>query len=193
MSTWVGLVIVLAIVIVVLALVAIAIQATRRRQSQQLHQAFGPEYDRTVSQYGGQERAEAELLARKERVEGLNIRPLSPADRTRFIQAWRATQARFVDDPAGATADADRLITDLLRVRGYPVGDFEQRAADISVNHPNVVTNYRAAHATSLASAQGQASTEDLRTAMIRYRALYDELLETADTEQTTERMEAGR
>jgi hypothetical protein len=181
-------------VIVAIVLVAVAVRvATQRRQSQQLHETFGPEYDRTVSRYGAQDRAEAELLARKERVEALNIRPLTPADRDRFIQAWRATQARFVDDPAGATTDADRLITDLMRVRGYPVGDFERRAADISVNHPDVVTNYRSAHAISLANAQGQASTEDLRTAMIHYRALYDDLLETTDTERANQRTAGER
>lgn len=194
MSTWIGPVIALVVVIVVIALVVVAFRlVAQRRQSQQLHETFGPEYDRTVSQYGGQNRAEAELMARKERVEALNIRPLTPVDRERFVQAWRATQARFVDDPAGATADADRLITDLMRVRGYPVGDFERRAADISVNYPDVVSNYRIAHATSLANAQGQASTEDLRTAMIHYRALYDDLLETSEVERVNERTEVNR
>ncbi|HEU0027468.1 MAG TPA: hypothetical protein VFQ25_10165 [Ktedonobacterales bacterium] len=192
MPTWAGPVIILALVIIAVVIALIALQvARRRRQSQELHETFGPEYDRTVSQYGSQGRAEAELTTRKERVEALDIRPLAPADRSRFTQAWRATQARFVDDPTRATTDADRLITDLLRVRGYPVSDFERRAADISVTHPNVVANYRIAHATSLANEQGQASTEDLRTAMIHYRALYDELLET-DTERTTERTEVG-
>jgi hypothetical protein len=188
MSTETGvlLVIVLAIVVVALVLVAMALRTreSRQRQSQQLQETFGPEYNRTVSQYGSQDRAEAELAARKERVEALNIRPLTPADRTRFAQAWRSTQALFVDQPIAATAEADRLIADLMRVRGYPVRDFDQRAADISVNYPNVVANYRAAHAISLASAQGQASTEDLRTAMIHYRALFDELLETSDAER---------
>lgn len=176
----IALVIVIVVLVVMLALVGRMVK--QRRQSQRLHETFGSEYERTVSHYGNQDSAEAELLARKERVQALNIQPLSPADRTRFAQAWRSTQARFVDQPAEATADADRLIGDLMRVRGYPVHDFEQRAADISVNYPDVVANYRAAHATSLASAQGQASTEDLRTAMIHYRALFDELLGTSDT-----------
>ncbi len=188
MSTWVWPVVVLVIVIILLALLVVALRERETRRRQQLQTAFGPEYDRTVSQYGSQDRAEAELMARRERVEALNIRPLTPADRTRFSQAWRATQARFVDEPAAATADADRLIGDLMRVRGYPVSDFEQRAADISVNYPNVVENYRAAHAISLASAQGQASTEDLRTAMIHYRSLFDELLETSETARTEAR-----
>jgi len=185
----------LVVVLVIVAIVLAARTAARRRQSEQLHTTFGPEYDRAVSQYGGhRDRAEAELVARQEHVESLNIRPLAPADRTRFEQEWRATQARFVDEPIVATADADRLVADLMRARGYPVRDFEQRAADISVNYPDVVTNYRAAHAISVASAQGQASTEDLRTAMIHYRALYDELLDTSASEQAnSQRMGVGR
>lgn len=192
MSTGAGPVIALVIVVIVLV-VAVALigrVTQQRRRSEQLHETFGSEYDRAVSQHGSQDRAEADLLARKERVEALNIHPLSPADRTRFAAAWRSTQARFVDHPVEATADADRLIADLMQVRGYPVRDFEQRAADVSVNYPDVVANYRAAHATSLASAQGQASTEDLRAAMIHYRALFDELLGVTGT---PERAEATR
>ena len=194
MSTgvWPGIVVVIVIIIVVLALAFFWRSVTQRRQSERLHGAFGPEYDRTLSRRGSRDRAEAELLERKERVDALNIRPLTPADRARFADAWRATQARFVDKPVEATAAADRLITDLLRVRGYPISEFDQRAADVSVRHPDVVENYRAAHATSLASEQGQASTEDLRTAMIHYRALFDELLGNADTRrsETPERTE---
>ena len=173
---------VIAIVVVIVALVA-AWFMRQRRQSQQLHERFGPEYDRAVSQYHSQDRAEAALQERQKRVEAMTIRSLTPEDRTRFAQAWRATQARFVDEPAAATAEADRLIADLMGVRGYPVRDFEQRADDISVHYPNVVENYRAAHAISLASTRGEASTEDLRTAMIHYRALFDELLETKATD----------
>jgi hypothetical protein len=178
MPTWIWPTIAVAAVFVVLVLAVSLIR--QRRQSQQLHETFGPEYDHAVSQYHSQNRAEDALLARQKRVEAMTIRPLTPEERTRFAQAWRATQARFVDEPAEATAAADRLIGDLMSTRGYPVRDFEQRAADISVNHPQVVENYRAAHASSLASARGEASTEDLRTAMIHYRALFDELLETA-------------
>ncbi len=173
---------VIAVVVVIVALV-VAWVMRQRRQSQQLHETFGPEYDRAVSQYHSQDRAEAALQARQKRVEAMTIRPLTPEDRTRFAQAWRATQARFVDEPAAATAEADRLIADLMGVRGYPVRDFEQRADDISVHYPNVVENYRAAHAISLSSTRGEASTEDLRTAMIHYRALFDELLETKATD----------
>jgi hypothetical protein len=181
MHTWIWAIIALAVVIVVLGLAAWVVR--QRRQSQQLHETFGPEYDRAVSQYDSRDRAEADLQARQKRVEAMTIRPLPPEDRTRFAQAWRATQARFVDEPAAATAEADRLIADLMGVRGYPVRDFEQQAADISVNYPTVVENYRAAHAISLSSARGEASTEDLRTAMIHYRALFDELLEPAATD----------
>lgn len=195
MSMWVGPVILLAVVLVIVVIILATRLATRRRQSQQLHATFGPEYDHAVSQHGGsRSEAEADLVARREHVQSLNIRPLSQADRTRYEESWRATQARFVDEPIVATAEADRLVADLMRARGYPVRDFEQRAADISVNYPNVVSNYRAAHAISVASAQGKASTEDLRTAMIHYRALYDELLDTSTNEQPeSERMEIGR
>lgn len=196
MSTgvWPGIVVVIVIIIVVIALAFFWRSVTQRRQSERLHGAFGSEYDRAVSQHGNRDHAEAELLNRKERVDALNIRPLAPADRTRFADAWRATQARFVDKPAEATAAADRLVTDLLRVRGYPISEFDQRAADVSVHYPDVVENYRAAHATSLASERNQASTEDLRTAMIHYRALFDELLGNADARrsQTPERTEVG-
>jgi hypothetical protein len=191
MMVWIWVVIALAVVVVILALLLLARSRrafgfSQRRRSEQLRAGFGPEYDRTVNQYSGdQSRAEAELMARQARVEQLDIRSLAPADRDRFAEAWRATQARFVDDPVGAIAQADRLIADIMWARGYPVGEFEQRASDISVNHPNVVTNYRAAHTISLASANGQASTEDLRRAMIHYRALFMELLEMPNTAQT--------
>ncbi|MGH2505416.1 MAG: hypothetical protein ACRDID_23130 [Ktedonobacterales bacterium] len=192
MSTgvWSGIILAIIIILIVLAIVLTLVTRVvgRRRRSQRLHETFGPEYDRTVSRFGNRDRAEAELQGRQERVEGFNIQPLAPADHARFSEAWRATQARFVDEPAAATAAADRLVTDLLVVRGYPMHEFEQRAADVSVHHPDVVANYRKAHATSLASEQGQASTEDLRTAMIHYRELFDELLGKAETTQPESR-----
>lgn len=196
MSTgvWPWIVVIIVIILAIIVLGVIWRIAMRGRQSERLHESFGPEYDRTVSRHQNRDRAEAELLERKERVDALDIRPLAPADRSRFADAWRATQARFVDKPVEATAAADRLVTDLLRVRGYPISEFDQRADDISVHHPNVVANYRAAHATSLASEQGQASTEDLRAAMLHYRTLFDELLEDSGTlhTQTPERTEVG-
>lgn len=184
MQTWMWVVIALVVVIVVLVIAAWVIR--QRRQSQQLHESFGPEYDHAVSQYHNQGHAEEALLARQKRVEAMTIRPLTPKDQTRFAQAWRETQARFVDEPAAATAEADQLIANLMEVRGYPVRDFEQQADDISVHYPNVVENYRAAHAISQSSTRGEASTEDLRTAMIHYRALFDELLETKATDGTS-------
>lgn len=188
---------IVVIIVIILAIIVIGViwrLARRSGQSERLHESFGPEYDRMVSRHQNRERAEAELLKRKERVDALDIRPLAPADRSRFADAWRATQARFVDKPIEATAAADRLVTDLLRVRGYPMSEFEQRADDVSVHHPNVVASYRAAHATSLASEQGQASTEDLRAAMLHYRTLFDELLGDSGTQhtQTPERTEVG-
>jgi hypothetical protein len=186
MSTWVWIVIVVAVV-VVLALIAWSV--SRRRQSTQLREGFGPEYDRTVEQAGSRRRAESELAEREKRREQLEIRPLTPAARDRFLDRWRDTQARFVDNPASAVGDADSLVQEVMRERGYPTEDFEQRAADISVDHPHIVENYRAAHGISLAQDRGEASTEDLRQSIVYYRSLFEELLETGDPE----RVEAGR
>lgn len=152
-----------------------------RRRRQQLRDRFGPEYDRTLRERGNLRQAEAELERRAKRVDALHIQPLSPSDATRFDTSWRAVQARFVDDPRGAVTDADRLVGEVMTVRGYPVGDFEQRVADISVDHADVVMNYRAARDIAVLHAQGKASTEDLRQAMVHYRALFRELLEVSD------------
>jgi hypothetical protein len=186
MSTWVWIVIVVAVV-VVLALIAWSV--LRRRRSTQLREGFGPEYDRTVEEAGSRRRAEAELAEREKRREELDIRPLTPAARDRFVDRWRDTQARFVDDPGSAVGDADSLVQEVMRERGYPTEDFEQRAADISVDHPHIVENYRAAHGISLAQERGEASTEDLRQSIVHYRSLFEELLETGDPES----VEAGR
>jgi hypothetical protein len=148
----------------------------KREQSLRLQQRFGPEYERMVGEVGNRDKAEAELAAREKRVERLDIVPLSPEDAARFAQAWNALQSRFVDDPKGAVIDADRLLYELMSKRGYPVGDFEHRAADISVDHPVVVVNYRAARA--IAMRGGHASTEELRKAVVHYRALFRELLD---------------
>ena len=128
---------------------------------------------------GDRGKAEAELARRAERVKALHIRPLEPAQRARFADAWRADQARFVDDPTQAVAEADRLVGELMQARGYPVGDFEQRAADVSVDHPHVVENYRTAHDIAVRQARGEADTEALRKAMVHYRALFDDLLDS--------------
>ena len=167
-------------VLIAIALIgAIAFITLSRVRSQRLRERFGPEYERTVHTEGTVRKAEAALEARARRVQALHIRPLSPSDSTRFDTAWRAIQARFVDDPRGAVTDADRLVGELMSTRGYPVGDFEQRVADISVDHPDVVMNYRAAREIALQHSQGKASTEDLRQAMVHYRALFRDLLET--------------
>jgi hypothetical protein len=171
---------VLWVLIALILVGAVAWFALSRRRSQQLRERFGPEYDRTIRSEGNVRKAEAALTARAKRVEALHIRPLSPSDATRFDTSWRAVQARFVDDPRGAVTEADRLVGELMNTRGYPVGDFEQRVADISVDHANVVMNYRAAREIAVLHAQGKASTEDLRQAMVHYRALFRDLLETA-------------
>ena len=170
------------LVVVAIAVVAVAIVAwavVRKMRTKKLQGRFGPEYERTVQQVGTRGKAEDELEARRKRVEKFNIRPLSPEEQTRFGKEWAATQARFVDDPKGAVADANRLVKELMQARGYPVADFEQRVADISVDHPRVVSNYRSAREIAMRSEQGKATTEDLRTAVISYRELFEELLET--------------
>lgn len=168
-------------IIIILLLVVVALLVPRLRRSKELHQRFGPEYERTLASTKDRSRAEAELERRVERVEALKIRPLSPPDRSRFAEAWRTDQARFVDDPRGAVKEADRLVADLMQVRGYPLADFEQRAADISVDHPRLVQEYRAAHDIAQRDANGAVTTEDLRAAMVHYRALFEDLLETTD------------
>src|ERR687883_202969 len=178
MATWVWIVIAIAAV-VVLALVLWS--ALRARRTRTLREGFGPEYDRTVAEAPSKRQAEADLTERQKRREELDIRPLSPGARERYVVSWRETQARFVDDPAGSIGEADTLIQQVMRDRGYPVEDFDQRAADVSVDHPEVVNNYRAAHGISIAHERGKASTEDLRQALIHYRSLFDELLETRD------------
>lgn len=168
-------------VLIALVLIgAIAFITLSRVRSQRLRERFGPEYERTVRSEGTVRKAEAALEARAKRVQALHIRPLSPTDATRFDTAWRAVQARFVDDPRGAVTEADRLVGEVMSTRGYPVGEFEQRVADISVDHPDVVVNYRAAREIAVQHSQGKASTEDLRQAMVHYRALFRDLLETA-------------
>ena len=162
----------------------------QRRRSAALQKKFGPEYQRAVGQFGGERKAETELAAREKRVRSLNIRALTPEEQMRFADAWKKAQTRFVDEPSQAAADADILVKELMQSRGYPMGDFEQRAADISVDHPNVVSNYRAAREIALRNKAGKATTEDIRQAMVHYRSLFDELLEKA--EPTTHMQKVG-
>ena len=149
----------------------------QKRRTEGLRTRFGPEYARAVQDSGDRRQAEATLEERKKRVERFKLRPLAPGDCARFTESWRRVQARFVDEPRGAVTEADQLLGDVMSTRGYPVSDFEQRKADMSVDHPGVVENYRAAHEIALHHAQGQAGTEDLRQAMIHYRTLFDELV----------------
>ena len=170
------------ILIAVLVVVAVVAFFMARRRSEQLRDRFGPEYDRTVREADSRRRAESELADRAKRREALDIRPLSEESRERYANSWRETQEQFVDAPSESIMRADRLVQELMRERGYPVEDFEQRTSDISVDHPHVVEDYRAAHAISLANDHGKASTEDLRQAMVHYRNLFEELLETKRT-----------
>ena len=172
---------VLILVALVIVVVIVAIALTQRQKSEKLKERFGPEYDHAVDEYGDKRRAEEELAAREKRVEAFHIRPLSAGERNRFSDEWRAIQTRFVDDPTGAIVDADQLVKEVMETRGYPMGDFEQRAADISVNHPEVVTNYRAARDIAEANRSGKADTEKLRQAMVHYRALFEDLLEAPE------------
>jgi hypothetical protein len=173
---------VLIIAAVVIVLVIAALIAARRRR-ERLQERFGPEYDRQVDVSGNRRAAESELAAREKRRSKLEIRPLDPEARDRYLVSWREVQARFVDSPETAVGEADRLVADVMRERGYPVEDFEQREADISVDHPQVASEYRAAHGISMAQQHGQASTEDLRQALIHFRSLFDELLEVRQEE----------
>ncbi len=169
----------LAVAVVLVIVVAVTLYLRKRKNTTaELRDRFGPEYDRAVKQHGSESKAEAKLADRETRVEMLKIRDLDPAERERYLAQWKAVQSRFVDYPKGAVTEADELVCSLMQTRGYPVTDFRQRAADISVDHPRVVENYRSAHTVTLQLDRGEASTEDLRTAMIHYRSLFDELVQ---------------
>jgi FtsZ-interacting cell division protein ZipA len=186
MAAWVWVLIAVAVVAV---LAVVAWRALARRRTGRLQEQFGPEYDRALESAEDKRQAEAELQAREERRQRLDIRPLSQSARTRYQEMWQVTQSQFVDDPKTAVAGADSLIRSAMSDRGYPVEDFEQRAADVSVDHPQVVENYREGHRLARASADGDDSTENLRQAMKHYRALFDELVEPdADDPMSRER-----
>jgi hypothetical protein len=182
---------------IVLALVVLAAIwfVNGQRHRRRLREHFGPEYDRVLSQEGDERRAERVLDERATRVKKLDIRLLPASTRADFVQRWRKVQERFVDDPRGAVIDSDKLIGEAMVARGYPVGDFEQRAADISVEHPTVVTDYRAAHDIAMADGRSRVSTEDLRRAMVHYRSLFEELVapEARAEEPTNDREESLR
>lgn len=178
------------VVIAIVALVVIGVLvwfAMNKQRSGQLREVFGPEYDRTVEESEDRKAAESELLERRKRVEEFDIRPLDPAERTRFASRWIAVQSRFVDDPKSALGEADELVTEVMSERGYPMNDFDQRAADVSVDHPRVVEDYRAAHGISERVGSNDATTEDMRQALVHYRALFSELLEERETSDVKE------
>ncbi len=170
--------------VVALLVAAVWILSQRKKRSLRLQQRFGPEYSRTVDELGGRAKAESELNAREKRVEQLSITTLAPSEAARFSQAWSALQGRFVDNPKGVVAQADQLVRELMLARGYPMGDFERRSADISVDHPAVVEAYRAAQAIAVRDQRGEANTEELRKAVVHFRALFDELLEVRETKE---------
>jgi len=171
------------VAIIVLAIIIGAVMWYRnKKRTDDLQQTFGPEYDRTVHQYGDASKAENILVERRQRVQNADIRPLSSDQQQSFSDRWRDVQAEFVDDPSAAIGDADSLVQEVMQARGYPTGDqFEQNADVVSVDYPNVIENYRKAHAIAERNAGGNASTEDLRQALIHYRSLFDELLQSSN------------
>jgi hypothetical protein len=171
-------IIIIAVVVIVVIMGAImAPMFARRNRSKKFQSKYGPEYDRTVQTAGNEKKAQAELTDRQKHMDTLNIRPLSVSERERYQAEWTAIQAKFVDQPGQATVEADHLIMEVMKVRAYPVSDFDQRAADISVNYPALVSNYRAAREIAIKNEQHSANTEELRQALIYYRSLFDELL----------------
>jgi hypothetical protein len=168
----------LIVILIAMVVIAVALWAILRKQrTTRLRSKFGPEYDRVVQLEGNRKRAEAELAHREKRVQKFNIRELTPQERSRFAEAWSREQSLFVDHPKTAVINADALVTELMTVRGYPMSDFQTQAADVSVDHPGVVDNYREAHSIAELCRRGQANTEDLRRAMIYYRALFEAVL----------------
>jgi len=173
MSTTLAIVIVVAIIAIAFALWMFV----EKRRTQRLRTQFGSEYDRMV-EASGRKSAETELEHRTKRVQKFQLRSLNHEEQARFAESWRQEQAHFVDDPRAAVENADRLVGEVMQARGYPVGEFELRAADLSVDHPQVIENYRIAHEIAIRDSRGQANTEDLRRAMVCYRALFEDLLE---------------
>lgn len=180
MPTWSWIVIAVVVVIIVLLAVVVGASMMRQKRSERLREQFGPEYEHAVETAGGRRAAERELIARERKHNKLKINELTPESRTRYVEAWGVTQAGFVDDPSKSVGEADRLVTEVMRERGYPIDDFEQRAADISVDHPKVVEHYRSAHILHLAQEQGEIGTEAQREALVHYRALFEQLVGSA-------------
>jgi len=186
MPVW-GWIVIAAIVVVAAVLLVVAIAASRRKRTERLQERFGPEYERAVVEAGDHKAAEKELAARERKREKLDIHPLTRQALEAHANRWRTVQTAFVDNPASAVGDADRLVTEVMRERGYPVDDFDQRAADISVDHPTVVENYRAAHVIHLAQQNGDVGTEEQRQAFVHYRALFEKLLDPDNDKNTSQ------
>lgn len=179
MPVWGWVLIAAAIVVIAAVAILVTRSANSRKRTERLKERFGPEYERTVGEAGEQSGAEDELAARERKRDKLDIIPLLPGAREKYADSWRTVQTAFVDNPSSAVGDADRLVTQVMRDRGYPIDDFDQRAADISVDHPKVVENYRTAHSIYLLQEEGDVGTEDQREAFVHYRALFEKLLET--------------
>lgn len=177
-------VIIAIIVIAALVAIGVAVMVTRGRTRDRLQKHFGPEYEHQLHEAEGDRlKAESELLKREKRVEKFDIKPLAPELRARFSEDWQQVQAKFVDDPQRSVAQADALLAEVMKARGYPVEDFDQRAGDLSVEHPRLVENYRSAHDIAVRHSRGEAGTDDLRNAFIGYRALFEELLRSEQPE----------
>ncbi len=185
MPTWELIVIAACVVVVVAVVIVVASVANSRRRTQRLQQHYGREYERLVSETGDRKAAEHELTVRERKRDKLDIVPLPPSALSDFTARWHQVQTGFVDNPATAVGVADRLVTEVMRQRGYPVDDFDQRAADISVDHPQIVENYRTAHGIHLAQQRGDVSTEQQREAFVHYRALFEKLLDTTKADDT--------
>ena len=190
MPNWGWILIVAAVAIIAVTIVGARL-ASRRKTTERLKQRFGPEYDRTVVEAGDEKSAEKELTARERKRDKLDIHPLTPEALDGYVKRWRVVQTAFVDHPSSAVGEADVLVTEVMRERGYPIEDFEQQAADVSVDHPTVVENYRAAHDISLLQQKGDVGTEEHRKAFVHYRALFAELLETEKTTDTSQEASA--
>ena len=182
MSQWIW---VLIAVLVLIVLAVVGWSLSRRRRSARLKEHFGPEYERTVGEVGEPRAAEAELLEREKKRKKLDIVELTPGARQEHTATWLRVQAEFVDDPHDAVGRAERLVTRVMRERGYPIDDFEQRAADISVDHPDIVENYRSAHTIYQSQHHGDFDTEDARQAFVHYRVLFDRLLGSDSDDHT--------
>ena len=172
---------IIALVVLVLVILGVILVSifTRRQRSKRYSDKYGPDYGHTVKTMGNEKKAQTEMDERQKHVETLNIRSLSLSERERYLTEWKAVQAKFIDQPGPATVEADHLIMEVMQLRNYPVSEFEQRAADISINYPELVSNYRLARAIAIKNEQHQADTEELRQALVYYRSLFNELLIT--------------